>query len=156
MEAFTATIQMALFISLPDKPYFTCIGLALAKLYSNSLLAILNSRIRIEGVHTNHTAQMTPGGSLLAFYQNAASRRRTAVLPYASVISRKDSVQATGKDGNGNGAGPHVVDVRIQRQTEIWPATHRDDSEMIPMDETVSKPLFSILMTVALSTNFLY
>ncbi|KLO19750.1 hypothetical protein SCHPADRAFT_797781, partial [Schizopora paradoxa] len=47
LTALSATIQMIIFIRFPNKPYFTCIGMVLAKLYSNSLLAILNSRIRI-------------------------------------------------------------------------------------------------------------
>ena len=137
MEAFTATIQMALFISLPDKPYFTCIGLALAKLYSNSLLAILNSRIRIEGVHTNSTAQMTAGSSL-AFYGQSAASRRTA-LPYASAI-RKD-------DNN----GPHIVDVRIQHHTETWTAA----DDMIPMDDTVSSYSVIMMMNIYLPSTHL-
>ncbi|KLO08560.1 hypothetical protein SCHPADRAFT_1000869 [Schizopora paradoxa] len=102
LTAVSATIQMALFISLREKPYFTCIGLALAKLYSNSLLAILNSRIRIEGVHSSPGAQVSAGSSF-AFYERSANGRRSA-LPFPRL------------DGN----GPHIVDVRIQRQTETW------------------------------------
>jgi len=114
LTAISAIIQLALFIWLPDKPYFTCIGLALAKLYSNSLLAILNSRIRLEGSHNAPSAQVVRGSSL-AFYERGG--RRTA-LPYA----REDENTT------------HVVDVRIQQHTETWIET--DD---IPMNDTESK-----------------
>lgn len=126
---------MVLFISFRDKPYFTCLALALAGLYSNSLLAILNSRIRIEGVHTHPSVQMTAGSSLAFYAQDATSRRMQ--LPYASVVGRTVDASNT---------GTHVFDVRIHRHTETWTAT----DDIIPIDGTVSLnfPRRNVFMTV--------
>ena len=44
-----ATVDLILFLVFPDTAYHTSIAIALAKLYSNSMLMILNSRIRIIG-----------------------------------------------------------------------------------------------------------
>ena len=44
-----ATIDLILFLVFPDTSYHATVALTLAKLYSNSMLVILNSRIRIVG-----------------------------------------------------------------------------------------------------------
>ena len=130
---------MALFISIRDKPYFACLALALAKLYSNSLLAILNSRIRIEGVHVTSSTQMAPGSGIAFAGQNTTDRRLD--LPYANAGTIGRIVDNT---------VPHTVDVRVHRCTETWPVP--DDSDMIPMsDMVISRLVFfaGVLITVA-------
>lgn len=45
--AALAVIDVALFLSLPKQIYFICSSFAVPKLYSNSVLVLFNSRIRI-------------------------------------------------------------------------------------------------------------
>ncbi|EKM52239.1 uncharacterized protein PHACADRAFT_148756 [Phanerochaete carnosa HHB-10118-sp] len=47
LTALAATIDLVLFLAFPHRAYHGCIALTLAKLYSNSLLVLFNSRIRI-------------------------------------------------------------------------------------------------------------
>ncbi|KLO12206.1 hypothetical protein SCHPADRAFT_941393 [Schizopora paradoxa] len=122
LTAITTTVTLALFISVPDKAYYPCLTMVLAKLYSNSLLAILNSRIRIEGVHTS--AQIVTGSSL-AFYERSTTSRRTA-LPYVDVVTKDD-----------RNIGPHVVDVHILRRTGT--RNVMDEMHATPIDDTISK-----------------
>ncbi|KLO19233.1 hypothetical protein SCHPADRAFT_952843 [Schizopora paradoxa] len=49
LTATAATFMVILFFAFPDKTYYTCPGLFLAKLYSNSFLVILNTRVVILG-----------------------------------------------------------------------------------------------------------
>jgi hypothetical protein len=44
-----ASADIILYYAIPDKAYHACPATILAKLYSNSMLAIFNSRIRIVG-----------------------------------------------------------------------------------------------------------
>ncbi|KLO12207.1 hypothetical protein SCHPADRAFT_941394 [Schizopora paradoxa] len=122
LTAISATTQMALFIIIRDKPYFACLALALAKLYSNSLLAILNSRIHIEGVHADSTIPMTPRSGI-AFARQSTTERHMDI-PYASTIGRTFDETI-----------PHVVDVRVHRCMETWPVP--DDMNL--MVDTKSK-----------------
>ncbi|KLO12211.1 hypothetical protein SCHPADRAFT_905326 [Schizopora paradoxa] len=130
LTAVTATVQLILSICIRDKPYFLCLALALAKVYSNSLLAILNSRIRIEGVHPGSVAQMGPGSGISFAGQNTIERRLE--LPYASNGTMGRIVDNT---------VPHIVDVRVCRCRETWPVS--DDKDMIPMSDMNSVNLDS-------------
>ncbi|PAV21550.1 hypothetical protein PNOK_0150700 [Pyrrhoderma noxium] len=47
LTAALAVIDVALFLSLPKQIYFICSSFAVPKLYSNSVLVLFNSRIRI-------------------------------------------------------------------------------------------------------------
>ncbi|KLO06629.1 hypothetical protein SCHPADRAFT_683320 [Schizopora paradoxa] len=47
LTAFSATSAIVLYFAFPHNTYFGTLGLILAKLYSNSLLVIFNSRLRI-------------------------------------------------------------------------------------------------------------
>ncbi|CDO78113.1 hypothetical protein BN946_scf184611.g5 [Trametes cinnabarina] len=49
LTALAATIDITLFLAFPHNSYHGCVALTLAKLYSNSLLVLFNSRIRIVG-----------------------------------------------------------------------------------------------------------
>ncbi|EKM52244.1 uncharacterized protein PHACADRAFT_148765 [Phanerochaete carnosa HHB-10118-sp] len=53
LTALAATVDLALFLALPHKAYHGCVALTLAKLYSNSLLVIFNSRVHIVGGRTH-------------------------------------------------------------------------------------------------------
>ncbi|KLO12204.1 hypothetical protein SCHPADRAFT_431111 [Schizopora paradoxa] len=119
LTAVTTIVTLVLFITVPDKGYYPCLTMVLAKLYSNSLLAILNSRIRIEGVHSHPSVQMAAGSSLDFYGRNTAGHR--AALPFAGAME----------------VGPHIVDVHNQRHTETWDAS--DDMHIIPIFRTRSK-----------------
>lgn len=47
--AITATVDLVLFLAFSHTAYHAAVALTLAKLYSNSMLVILNSRMRIRG-----------------------------------------------------------------------------------------------------------
>ncbi|OSD00958.1 hypothetical protein PYCCODRAFT_1468921 [Trametes coccinea BRFM310] len=49
LTALAATIDITLFLAFPHNAYHGTVALTLAKLYSNSLLVLFNSRIRIVG-----------------------------------------------------------------------------------------------------------
>ncbi|GJE98656.1 hypothetical protein PsYK624_148910 [Phanerochaete sordida] len=49
LTALAATIDLILFLAFPHNSYHGCVALTLAKLYSNSLLVLFNSRMRIVG-----------------------------------------------------------------------------------------------------------
>jgi len=53
LTAAFAIIDLALFLGLPNNSYFNAVSLPLTKLYSNNLLLIYNSRIRIVGGREN-------------------------------------------------------------------------------------------------------
>ncbi|TBU37349.1 hypothetical protein BD309DRAFT_876619 [Dichomitus squalens] len=61
LTAVAATIDIVLYFSEPDTDYHSCIATILAKLYSNSLLVIFNSRIRIVGGRINPSASVVVG-----------------------------------------------------------------------------------------------
>lgn len=42
-----ATLVLILYVALPQRAYYSCIGAILAKLYANSLLVMFNSRMHI-------------------------------------------------------------------------------------------------------------
>lgn len=44
-----ATVDLILYLAFPHSTYYPCVALVLAKLYSNSLLVLLNAQIRIVG-----------------------------------------------------------------------------------------------------------
>ncbi|KLO12209.1 hypothetical protein SCHPADRAFT_998298 [Schizopora paradoxa] len=123
LTAVSAIIQMALFMAFRDKTYFACLALALAKLYSNSLLAILNSRIRIEDAHATSGVHRAMGSSLAFYGRNSLSHRVEIPRPSLSLARR-------------NADNP-VIDVHVQRHTETWTA---EDDSMVPMDCTKSNP----------------
>ncbi|KAJ7626097.1 hypothetical protein FB45DRAFT_796255 [Roridomyces roridus] len=49
ITAAIALINLALFFTFPDRPYFFTVGVLLPKLYANTMLAVLNSRFVIVG-----------------------------------------------------------------------------------------------------------
>ena len=44
-----ATLVLILYVALPDRAYYTTVGAILGKLYANSILVLLNSRMWIAG-----------------------------------------------------------------------------------------------------------
>jgi len=79
MTATAATLIVILFFAFPDKTYYTCVGLTLAKLYSNSFLVILNTRVRIIGGRNQDSVGMTTTRSHLDFASRTT--RVTSVGP---------------------------------------------------------------------------
>ncbi|KLO12208.1 hypothetical protein SCHPADRAFT_941395 [Schizopora paradoxa] len=122
LTALAATLQIALFLRPITMPYFTCVGLALAKLYSNSLLAIFNSRIRIRGAQTCTPIMKTDEPSL-AFG--------------GDTIDTHPSLPVNIEGGN-MAPVTSIVDIRRQEDSEAW--TNSEESVgSIPLDERKSK-----------------
>jgi hypothetical protein len=59
LTAMTATIDLILFMVFPHTAYHAAVALTLAKLYSNSMLVILNSRLTIPGGRNGGTDAIT-------------------------------------------------------------------------------------------------
>lgn len=85
LTALAATIDITLFLRFTHNSYHGCVALTLAKLYSNSLLVIFNSRLRISDGR-NSTASSGPApstlmtGATVSFVnRHDMSRRQTMV-----------------------------------------------------------------------------
>jgi len=61
--AVVAVIELALFVGIPDRHYYVVPALMLSKLYTNSLLVILNNRPRRKCADCSnvHSSQFSPG-----------------------------------------------------------------------------------------------
>jgi hypothetical protein len=62
--AFIALVNLVLYLTFPDRLYFTPIGGILSKMYANTMLMVLNSRIEKfgRGSYTiSSSAQFHPG-----------------------------------------------------------------------------------------------
>ncbi|KAI3611937.1 hypothetical protein WG66_016155 [Moniliophthora roreri] len=62
LTAVTAVVQPLLFFAYPDRNYWVMPALFVAKLYSNSLLVIFNSRVRIHGARGSNDTRTSGGG----------------------------------------------------------------------------------------------
>ena len=110
-----ATVDLTLFFTFPHTAYHACIALILAKLYSNSFLVILNSRIKIVGSRNrtqDHSYVSYRGGNARAGGTNSA------VNPV--VLSPRTAAQALGG-------------IRIEEET--WVTT-----DGIQLEDQVSVP----------------
>lgn len=68
-----ASVDIILYYAFPHNSYHTCAATILAKLYSNSLLAIFNSRIKIVGGRDWRSSD--PAGHLDATYDTRGQQR---------------------------------------------------------------------------------
>lgn len=88
--ALAATIDITLFLAFPNNSYHGCVALTLAKLYSNSLLVIFNSRIRIHG---GRNSPSTVNTSVISYGTKSNSKRATLTLGGRTAISSFGGVQ---------------------------------------------------------------
>ena len=109
-----ATIDLILFLVFPTEAFHVCIALTLGKLYSNSLLVIFNSRIRILGARN-----FTPGNTFHS-YQSSSNNQSVnkRVNPTPVVLSPRTAANSL------NG-------IRVDQETWI------DDADIIPMENKV-------------------
>jgi len=108
LTAVSATIDLTLFLRFRQNAYHGTVALTLAKLYSNSLLVIFNSRLRIVDGRSESSES------------NATINWRKSNI--RSPIANTHSVSL------GTTAVTSVGDMRIQKDTETW-------SDANPMDE---------------------
>ncbi|KAK7023174.1 hypothetical protein R3P38DRAFT_2532364, partial [Favolaschia claudopus] len=87
LTAAVAFINLALFFSFPSEPYFFTAGVLLPKLYANTMLAVLNSRMRIVGGRGDVSSSVD-----LPFYQ---SMIRESSLPGGNTRSQPPVVTIT-------------------------------------------------------------
>ncbi|KIP06791.1 hypothetical protein PHLGIDRAFT_445294 [Phlebiopsis gigantea 11061_1 CR5-6] len=89
IETGTLTVDLILFLTFSHSAYHACVALILAKLYSNSLLVLFNSRIRIIGGrgYTNDSSFISYHGSST----QAPSAHNTSATPV--VLSPRGAVQ---------------------------------------------------------------
>jgi len=114
LTAVAATIDLILFLSFPHNAYHGCVALTLAKLYSNSLMVIFNSRLRIVDGRTGTNSTITD--SSISFNRKSRlSGRQTLV--HLNSISHPPSA-ALGQ-------------VQIRKELETW----SDGGDVIPMEE---------------------
>ena len=107
----TATVDLVLFLVFPRAAYHGCVALLLAKMYSNSLMVLLNSRIRILG---SRSERGTGEDSYNSLHINNSGPAAVHITPRSAAI--------------GLGGGVHVHE-------QTWTRT---DGETIVMHDTVS------------------
>ncbi|EJD00216.1 uncharacterized protein FOMMEDRAFT_22670 [Fomitiporia mediterranea MF3/22] len=109
LTATTAIIDLVLFLDLPHKAFHGCVALVLAKFYSNSLLVVFNSRLRIANGRNDQTASHT----------SSISFRRKGGIGQATTLSLGDPSRRPG--GN-------LLD-GIHVQEETWTDNIQLDSQ---------------------------
>ena len=65
LTAVAATVDLILFMVFPHTAYHAAVALTLAKLYSNSMLVILNSRIKIVGGRNSSSRGASEGSAFI-------------------------------------------------------------------------------------------
>lgn len=70
--AIIATIHLCLFLALPNKPYHSVPARILGKIYSNTALATLNSRLKITG--GRDTAVQSQTDDSISMFSSATTR----------------------------------------------------------------------------------
>ncbi|KAI8980782.1 hypothetical protein BD414DRAFT_493265 [Trametes punicea] len=94
LTALAATIDITLFLAFPHNAYHGCIALTLAKLYSNSLLVLFNSRIRIVGGRGMDASQPSElYASVLPKSQPGTTARTVNFNPHAQASGTLNGVQ---------------------------------------------------------------
>ncbi|KAJ8087668.1 hypothetical protein PM082_006503 [Marasmius tenuissimus] len=126
VTALAATFDLIFFLIWPDRDGHVILGLNLAKLYCNSLLVILNSRIKIPGArgYEENTALMLELST--GFRTNFTSNLSAGV-------------QDTGLGGRVTGNQNHIPRTEVLVSREAWSDRVGDvkdmkDSKMRPID----------------------
>ena len=137
--AIAATLDIVLFLSLRQFPYHACVAITLAKLYSNSLLVIFNSRMRIYGGRGNVPTSLLDPNSGISLRNN-----RSQEVKAPSHTPKHVSLK--GSSGHVTSTTPTWINVK--KDTEVW--TDHDDSD-IPLEERVRSNQLGTTMPVALN-----
>ncbi|KAK7464990.1 hypothetical protein VKT23_006199 [Stygiomarasmius scandens] len=104
--ATVAIIDCVLFLTVRKYPYHTVPARCLGKLYSNTLMAILNSRMRIPGSREDpdlysSSTEENPWGTIDLRFASSSARRRdfetslSRITPTDRTMSRSGSVNVT-------------------------------------------------------------
>ena len=124
----SATLDLILFLAFPHSAYHACIATTLAKLYSNSLLVLFNSRIRIVGGRND----INGGDS----YSSIAPKRRSTSGPHATSVPHGGGLHWVRSPRSANGAPP-FGGVHIHEQR--WISTDAEAIELQDHSEFLSK-----------------
>ncbi|EKM52235.1 uncharacterized protein PHACADRAFT_260469 [Phanerochaete carnosa HHB-10118-sp] len=113
LTAFAAVLVLVLYVALPNRAYYTAVGAVLGKLYSNALLVLFNSRMRVSGSRappSTHTRG--PSDDATRVHRPAARLGAKALVSFG-----RSTPEATSPDLGG---------VHVEEQ--VW--VHTDDIEM--------------------------
>ncbi|KLO19181.1 hypothetical protein SCHPADRAFT_918701 [Schizopora paradoxa] len=115
LTALAATIDLILFLSFQHNSYHGCVALTLAKLYSNSLMVIFNSRLRI--VDGRNVTTTTITDSSVSF-------------------NRKSRISGNGRQtlvhlSTSSPPSAQLGQVQIRKELETW----SDGGDAIPLEE---------------------
>jgi len=91
ITATVATLDVTLFLSFRHANYHTVPALILAKLYSNTCLAVLNSRFRILGGRDESSGEITISQTFLAQDSTSAAQAKRFVNVHTTVTSDQQS-----------------------------------------------------------------
>jgi len=120
LTALAATVDLILFLAFPHKAYHGCVALTLAKLYSNALLVLFNSRIRIVGARSYIPSEVPPDTWDSLFAKSTPSATSTLdVLKFHSSTGPASSV-----------GGVHVHEERWIDMGPDTEATRTDDQSI--------------------------
>ena len=123
-----ASIDIILYYAFPHKAFHSCPATILAKLYSNSMLAIFNSRIRIVGGRNDING--------VDSYSSIAPKRRSTSGPHATSAPHGSGLHWVRSPRSANGTPP-FGGVHIHEQR--WISTDAEAIELQDQSEFLSK-----------------
>jgi len=117
LTALAATIDVTLFLSFKHQSYHACVALTLAKLYSNSLMVIFNSRLRIVDGRNSTTTTITD--SSVSFNRKSRLSGRQTLVHF---------------NGAGQPPSASLGQVQVRKELETW----SDGGDAIPLEDQES------------------
>ncbi|GJE98670.1 hypothetical protein PsYK624_149050 [Phanerochaete sordida] len=125
LTAMAASIDVVLYYAFPHKAFHSCPATILAKLYSNSMLAIFNSRIRIVG-----SRDWSGTGDVISMDTHPRGATAGSVGPIVFTRATRTEISTLGA-GKSSAGGIHV-------EREVW--TEGDGADSKDPSGSIKKP----------------
>ncbi|GJE97019.1 hypothetical protein PsYK624_132290 [Phanerochaete sordida] len=139
LTALAAVLVLILYVALPQRAYYAAVGAILAKLYSNALLVLFNSRIHIRGARREaptepspFAADTHPGSThrpAASSYTTRRGTRRNWSIRLHGSTARSPSRAAVALSADRSGAESAMSSFGgVHVHEQVW--VHTDDLEM--------------------------
>ncbi|KAK0192533.1 hypothetical protein F5146DRAFT_507044 [Armillaria mellea] len=123
MTATVAVTDLILFLVFPHNNYHITPALVLAKLYSNTLLVMLNSRMHVSTARDDSTITRHSRWPTLNFIQ--PTQGTSSQVEDVRGITSDDLRMSDRTDSTGLGSLPHLTDIELGRADNASPASTR-------------------------------
>jgi hypothetical protein len=90
LSAITAMLALILFFACEGKPYFSVPSIVLAKFYSNSLMVLFNTRMRIIDGRDSGNLPLTMRASLSSMHIGSNNTRHSVASRLGNIHVRED------------------------------------------------------------------